>query len=142
MKTNRMNTQFFNFRLFLEGLKRLRVIGLATAILAVTASAVIPLVFWIEELPAMYDGPVEVEPAFLCVPAGAMVAFAPFFFFVLFSFLQKRKESDFFHAIPYTRTCVYNSFVAAALTFVFAIQLTCGTVAGILWGVAPHLTSR
>ena len=48
MKTNRMNTQFFNFRLFLEGLKRLRVIGLATAILAVTASAVIPLVFWID----------------------------------------------------------------------------------------------
>ena len=140
MKTNRMNTQFFNFRLFLEGLKRLRVIGLATAILAVTASAVIPLVFWIEELSAMYDGPAEVEPAFLCVPAGAMVAFAPFFFFVLFSFLQKRKESDFFHAIPYTRTCVYNSFVAAALTFVFAIQLACGTVAGILWGVAPHLT--
>ena len=29
MKNNRMNTQFFNFRLFLEGLKRLRVIGLA-----------------------------------------------------------------------------------------------------------------
>ncbi len=140
MKNNRMNTQFFNFRLFLEGLKRLRVIGLATAILAVTASAVIPLVFWIEELSAMYDGPSEVDPEFLCVPAGVVVAFAPFFFFVLFSFLQKRKESDFFHAIPYTRTCVYNSFVAAALVFVFAIQLACGLVAGILWGVAPHLT--
>ena len=140
MKNNRMNTQFFNFRLFLEGLKRLRVIGLATAILAVTASAVIPLVYWIEELSATYDGPFEIEPEFLCVPAGAMVAFAPFFFFVLFSFLQKRKESDFFHAIPYTRTCVYNSFIAAALVFVFAIQLACGLVAGILWGVAPHLT--
>ena len=29
MKTNRSNTNFFNFRLFLEGLKRLRVIDLS-----------------------------------------------------------------------------------------------------------------
>ena len=37
MKTNRINTNFFNFRLFLEALKRLRVIGLGSAILALTA---------------------------------------------------------------------------------------------------------
>ena len=37
MKEKTMSTQIFNFRLFLEGLKRLRVIGLATAILALTA---------------------------------------------------------------------------------------------------------
>ena len=38
MKQSSMNTQLFNFRLFLEALKRLRVIGLGTAILSLTVS--------------------------------------------------------------------------------------------------------
>ena len=33
----KVSTSFFNFRLFLEALKRLRVIGLGSAILALTA---------------------------------------------------------------------------------------------------------
>ncbi len=136
-KHTNLSTQFFNFRLFLEGLKRLRVIGLATAILAITASALVPIVCWIEQ-EAYYDTiPYEMETEFLCVPAGLAVVLAPFFFFVLFSFLQKRKESDFFHAIPYTRTCVYVSFVTAALTFVWVIQLACALTAGSLWAVNP-----
>ena len=139
MKSKRINTQFFNFRLFLEALKRLRVIGLGTAILALTASALVPAVTWIEQGSYSRAEIYEMETEFLCVPAGVMVILAPLFFFVLFSFLQKRKESDFFHAIPYTRTCVYVSFVTAALAFIWAIQIACGVVAGILWGMIPRL---
>ena len=140
MKGNhtKISTQIFNFRLFLEALKRLRVIGLATAILSLTASALVPVVTWLE-----YDYKpgitYDVETEFLCVPVGFVTFLAPFFFFVLFSFLQKRKESDFFHSIPYTRTCVYISFVAAALAFVWAIQIACGLTAGILWTLIPGL---
>ncbi|MBP3666096.1 MAG: hypothetical protein J6K29_03490 [Clostridia bacterium] len=137
MKNTRLNTQFFNFRLFLEALKRLRVIGLATAILAITASALVPIVYWIEQKSFYAPAPYAMETEFLCVPAGFAVLLAPFFFLVLFSFLQKRKESDFFHAIPYTRTCVYVSFVTAALTFVWVIQAACALTAGILWAVNP-----
>lgn len=150
-KSANVSTQFFNLRLFLEGLKRLRVIGLATAILTLTISALVPIVTWIEyrqELDrymefdefASSSYSMSIDTEFLCVPAGIMVFLAPFFFFVLFSFLQKRKESDFFHAIPYTRTCVYVSFTAAAMAFVLAIQLACGLVAGLLWGMIPFLT--
>ena len=141
MKNKPINTSFFNFRLFLEALKRLRVIGLGTAILALTASALVPAVTWIEENSHIREGVYEMETNLLCVPAGAMVILAPLFFFVLFSFLQKRKESDFFHAIPYTRTCVFVSFVTAALVFIWAIQLACGVTAGILWGMIPRLTA-
>ena len=141
MKTNRINTNFFNFRLFLEALKRLRVIGLGSAILALTASALVPAVTWIEQGSYTRADIYEMETQFLCIPAGIMVALAPLFFSVLFSFLQKRKESDFFHAIPYTRTCVYVSFVTAALTFVWAIQLACGLTAGILWSMIPRVTA-
>ena len=100
MKNNSVNTRFFNFRLFLEALKRLRVVGLGSAILALTASALVPAVTWIEMGSFARTEVYEMETHLLCVPAGVMVALAPLFFFVLFSFLQKRKESDFFHAIP------------------------------------------
>ena len=141
MKNNSVNTRFFNFRLFLEALKRLRVVGLGSAILALTASALVPAVTWIEMGSFSRTEIYEMDTQLLCVPAGVMVALAPLFFAVLFSFLQSRKESDFFHAIPYTRTCVYVSFVTAALAFVWAIQIACGLVAGILWGMIPRVAA-
>ena len=135
------STSFFNFRLFLEALKRLRVIGLGSAILALTASALVPAVTWIEWGAYYRTDIYEMDTELLCVPAGAMVILAPLFFFVLFSFLQKRKESDFFHAIPYTRTCVYVSFITAALVFIWVIQLACGVTAGVLWGMIPRVSA-
>ncbi len=132
----------FNLRLFIEGLKRLRVMTLAVGILTVASSALVPIVAAMERrnwAPAEYD--VEVIKAFtVCIPLLFTIALSPFFFSVLFSFLHKRKESDFFHAIPYTRTCVYTSFVAAALVSVFIIQIIAATVAGILWAAVPYAT--
>ncbi len=39
----------------------------------------------------------------------------PVFVFRLFGFLTKRNASDFYHAIPNTRTCIYVSYSAAIL---------------------------
>ena len=135
---NNISTHLFNPRLFLEALKRLRVIGLVTAILSVTISALVPIVSWMLRAPKFAS--FTVDTRLLCFPVALVVFMAPLFFSTLFSFLQKRKESDFFHAIPYTRTCVYISFTAAALAFVFAIQAACGLVAGMIWSMTPNLT--
>ena len=141
MKHNPTNTHVFNFRLFLEALKRLRVIGLGTAILAMTITVLVPVTTWIQRNDNLSKDVYTMETQGLCIPAGLVVFLAPLFFAVLFSFLQKRKESDFFHAIPYTRTCVYVSFVSAALAFIWTIQLACGVVSGILWSMVPRLTA-
>ena len=141
MKNNRTSTHVFNFRLFLEALKRLRVIGLGTAILSLTVSVLVPVTTWIERNSSTGNDVYTMNTQGLCVPAGLVVFLAPLFFAVLFSFLQKRKESDFFHAIPYTRTCVYVSFVSAALAFIWTIQLACGVVSGILWSMVPRLSA-
>ena len=138
MKDKKLITKLFNPRLFLEALKRLRVVGLATAILSLTVTALVPIATWMVRAPRFKE--MTMDTKFLCVPVGVVVFLAPLFFVTLFSFLQKRKESDFFHAIPYTRTCVYVSFSAAALAFVCTIQAACGLVAGILWGMMPGLT--
>ncbi len=150
MKKEYIRSHIFNFRLFLEGLKRLRVIGLASGILSVTVSMLIPITQWINEAPkgtysssAIADQLMTktvVKTGFACVPAACMVLLAPFFMMVLFSFLRRRKDSDFFHAIPYSRTCVYTSFSLAALTFVAAIQILSALSAGILWAVCPYCT--
>ena len=141
MKQSSVNSQFFNFRLFLEALKRLRVIGLGTAILSLTVSVLVPVTTWLERNSREVKEIYEMDTEMLCVPAGIVALLAPLFFFVLFSFLQKRKESDFFHAIPYTRTCVYVSFITAALAFIWTIQLACGVVAGVLWGMIPLVSA-
>ncbi len=135
----KFSTHIFNFRLFVEGLKRLRIIGLTSAILAMTTSLLIPITVWIENGSRLIDD-VEQVDYYTCIPTVLMVLMAPLFFLVLFSFLFKRKDSDFFHAIPYTRTCVYISFTAAALTFVAGIQLACGLAAGLLWSACPFAT--
>ncbi len=135
-----MKKNIFNLRLFIEGLKRLRVISLATAILSIAASALIPICTMIENQRDMYDGKFpefDVFYAIGCIPAACVILLAPFFFKTLFSFLQKRKDSDFFHSIPYTRTCVYISFISAALVSIWAIQLASSLVSGILWSVVP-----
>ena len=132
-----LSVRFFNLRLFLEGLKRLRVVGVASAILAVSVSALIPVCYWITSAERQYT--LFMESSEVVIPTACMTLLAPIFFFALFSFLQKRKESDFFHAIPYTRTCVYVSFTAAALVFVWAIQLVSSLTAAILWSCVPDM---
>ncbi len=137
-----LSTKFFNLRLYLEALKRLKVIGLATAILSVTISGLIPVVQWMSADRYWEPQINTVEHQTLCLPLYATIFIAPFFFMSLFSFLNKRKESDFYHAIPYTRTCVYVSFVAAAMSFVFAIQIASALTAGVLWALSPYAVFR
>lgn len=133
----RFSTHIFHGRLFLEGMKRLRVIAIVTAVLSLTASALIPLVTSIETAPYAQ----EIRANLACVPTVLMVLAAPLFFLVLFSFLHSRKESDFFHAIPYSRTCVYVSFTCAALALVFFIQAASSLISGIMWTVCPYVSA-
>ena len=139
------NTRFFNTRLYVEGLKRLRVLGIGLLVLVLIASILVPTVYWILEAdydpnllraPHVFD---RGESYVLCVPILVFSATTPIFFLVLFSYLFKRRESDFYHSIPYTRTCVYTSFVAAALTWIVAITAICATVAGLIWAICPYV---
>ena len=140
------NTRFFNTRLYVEGLKRLRVLGIGLLALVLIASVLVPTVHWILEAdydpnllraPHVFD---RGESYVLCVPILVFSATTPIFFLVLFSYLFKRRESDFYHSIPYTRTCVYASFLAAALTWIVGITVICATAAGLVWAISPYAT--
>ena len=116
----------FSLKLYKEGLQRIKVVGIAAAISVIFLNAVVPFIEILNSRP--YDGQdiigrsvTSVEP-YEFMPFGLlMLAFAAVFAFSMFSFLNERNRSDFFHAIPKKRECVYVSFVLAILTWIFGI---------------------
>lgn len=131
-----MNT-VFNFGLYREGLKKIRIVGIVAAVLCIVISALIPLTSMMS-----YNAHGEIIPSAISVtnmaiPLLMILAFTPIFVFMMFSFLNKRSESDFFHSIPYRRESVYLSFMAAVITWAWGIVLVTLMVSGILWSVHP-----
>lgn len=161
-----MKKTWFDGRLYLQGLKRLRLIGLAMAILFITVAVLVPLTTWIqtanqmqyvdEYYDSMYDPMYDsmygeedpfsepkikaVENRRLIIPVLVASYLAPVFILLIFSYLNRRSESDFYHAIPYTRVCVYTSFVAAAMTWMLAILIVSSLAAGLFWTLCPYTT--
>ena len=170
-----MKNKIFDFRLYLQGLGRLRVIGIALAILCITISVLIPTVRWLDgpkntyQVENQLDGEelvvvgtaqtssdwealidhgkldyVKVKETITdgktIVPVTVASYLSPFLVLMMFAFLNKRKESDFFHAIPFTRGCVYTSFVAAILTWVWGVLIISSLSAALIWALCPYVT--
>ena len=161
MKTRQ---QLFNGRLYLEGLKKLRIIGLAMAILCIAICVIVPVSVWTDT--ARYDNydyvsvdPVtgviiessqgdeyvrpikDMDDATLAIPALVASYLTPLFIFFMFSYLNKRTESDFYHAIPFTRPCVYLGFTAAALSWLWGTAVVAVISSSLLWLLATSLRS-
>ncbi|MBR6794897.1 MAG: hypothetical protein IKM52_02170, partial [Clostridia bacterium] len=125
---NQMKAPLFARGVFREGLRRLRLTTVLTTVLLTLSALVTPIVSVIEqtsdpyfkmsELTAVTVDAFEHHAAFLALFALA----APLVALTLFSFLTVRRESDFYHALPYTRTCLYLSLTAsAAVSLLFMI---------------------
>ncbi len=131
---------WFSRKLYIEGLKRIKLAGIAASITVILLNAVLPLIEILNSR-RVYDmtsiagwSVTSIEP-YEFLPFGLlMLAFGAVFAFSMFSFLNERNRSDFFHAIPYKRICVYISFIAAIFTWIFAILAASAGVNAILYG--------
>ncbi len=134
----------FNLKLYIEGLKKQKVIGIAASIIVVGLSALIPIIYMITSQDTRYENgqrlTYDVEIQEFAIPLLLILAFAPFFVSSIFSYLNRRNESDFYHSIPYKRECVFNSFMLASFTWVLAIIVSSVAICGILWGAAPYVS--
>lgn len=170
-----MKNKIFDFRLYLQGLGRLRVIGIALAILCLTISVLVPTVRWLDGPSNYYqiehpiDGdelvvegsslteaefdrlnsegqlnyikiPEHISDRGTIVPVTVASYLSPFLVLMMFAFLNKRKESDFYHAIPFTRGCVYTSFVAAILTWVWGVLIVSSLSTALIWALCPYVS--
>lgn len=114
-----MRKRIFSPRLYLDGLKQLRLIGIAGLVILALEAILIPVGEVLSQMDREY---VSVElVGFMNMHPMLVLCFcvlAPLMTLYLFQFLNKRNASDFYHAIPETRLCLFFSFTAAILTWV------------------------
>jgi ABC-2 type transport system permease protein len=123
-----MKKRFFNFKLFVEALKQLRLVGIITFIITLLGSLISPLSS-IEQAKqttiSMANGYPnifftinidQIAPLLFVFMFLAPVLFVLF----LFRFQNKRNSSDFFHSIPDSRISIFTSYSAAVLAWLYA----------------------
>ena len=132
----------FSPKLYLQGVRKVRTLGVAMAIVMIALNAWIPLMC-INTSRGFIAG----EPVITAVEAGQFapfgllfLIFAPLLVYNMFSYLNERKSSDFFHALPQKRICVYVSFMSAILTWILSVLLLTTVVNSVLWSAAKYYT--
>ena len=130
----------FSPKLYLQGLRKVRTLGIAMAIVMIALNAWIPLTHLNEHRTANpLDGAINVQSveAGQFAPFGLLfIIFVPLLVYNMFSYLNERKASDFFHALPQKRICVYISFMSAMLTWVTSVLLFSTMINSVLWSMA------
>ena len=161
-KTKKLNRSgaLFSLPLFWQGIKKLRIPGIAMAISVIGLNIIMPLTAAASdrsrhamyqnyldskatEWGGMYEIPtMRVVDSFneFAPVALALLVFAPLLAFLMFSYLNDRGKSDFYHSIPQTRLCAYVSFSAAIAAWLSAVLLATTALNLILWSTAIYHT--
>lgn len=137
-----MKKRIFSPRLYLDGIKQLRIIGVLSTIAIALIGLILPVMRYLNTLDSILtDYTVasvnyfEMNPLILLM----FCAVAPLMALYLFNFLNKRDSSDFYHAIPETRQCLFLSFFAAIVTWLLFIIVFTTAVITFAYAVLPHL---
>ena len=134
----------FSLSLYKQGLRKVRGVGIAMAIVIIALNAIVPILCMIEDrLSIPVTGSVigrSVDPVEIpyFAPFGiAVLVFAPILIYAMFSFLNERRSADFYHSIPHKRECVFVSFLSAVLTWLIGVLLVSAVINTILWAISP-----
>ena len=114
------NKKIFSFHMFLQTLKQTRLAGFIM-MAAITLISVVPIVSslsYVKEFNQVSNVSGVAGNYYLAL---VFVIAVPVISFIIWSFLNKRSSSDFYHSIPYTRLCIYLSKTAAILTWIVGI---------------------
>ena len=108
--------KFFSAKLYVQGLRKIRIPGVAMAAVIIALNSIYPIHQALEYRGHSYPLK-EIETVWFA-PFGILVMlFAPLLVYAMFSYLNERRASDFFHALPQTRICVYVSFMSSGQGF-------------------------
>lgn len=110
--------KMFNFKLYVDALKQLKIVGIMGAVLIAFAAIAILVGYNISavEYEAVNVQYIDILSANPLVLLG-MFVLTPIMIMMLFNFLNRRNACDFFHAIPDKRESVFNSYIAAIVTW-------------------------
>ena len=153
-KTKKFNRSgaFFSLPLFWQGIRKLRIPGIAMAISVIGINALSPIIQATNHPSYSYDYyDVAAEAAPRAIQrvdsfsefapfSILLLIFAPLLAFLMFSYLNDRGKSDFYHSIPQTRLCTYFSFTAAIAAWLVAVLTTTTLLNLLLWQLVPYHT--
>ena len=135
-----MKKRFFDRHLYVDGLKQLKLMGILFTVLFSLVGVVTPIMNYLESLnwatirASKVDG-LTMNPLLVLL----FCAVTPLMALYLFSFLNKRESSDFYHAIPHTRQCLFFSFFAAVMTWTVMIAILSTVLAVTAYSAFPAL---
>ncbi|MCL2488591.1 MAG: hypothetical protein FWE80_07900, partial [Oscillospiraceae bacterium] len=124
----------FDGKIYLEGIRQLKMVGITATVILTVLSILPPLTSLIDILSYSADKPSVRQAStdnYLLILAYCVVA--PLLALVMFRYLNHRNASDFYHALPAPRVCQFMSFFAAALTWVMAAIIISNGVTLIFW---------
>lgn len=112
--------RYFSFQLFKDGFRQLKLFGIFSTIIIGLVSIFVPISTMLSEQNGSYT------PTITGVGINVLLllctfVLAPIFTLSLFSFLNKRNTSDFYHSIPLKRTCIYTSYIASIMAWITII---------------------
>ena len=135
-----MKNKIFNGKLYLEGLRQTKIAGIILGIITIFLTVLSPISYIFDYYANSGQERDVVQIDFMeFTPLLEVFMFVlPIVFtIILFSFLNKRKGSDFYHSLPCTRNCLFLSFSVAILTWIAGIILTTVLLTWALFSVAP-----
>ena len=134
-----MKNKLFCFKVYIEGIKQLKLIG----IMAVIIFSIEAIIIGIGEAISQgffygYYGMentytvrmmelIDVHPILLL----SFCVLAPLLTLYLFSFLNKRNSSDFYHSAPVSRNCLFVNYLGAILTWIAVVLIFSSLIAYI-----------
>lgn len=115
------NNKFFSPSLMWEGIKQTKMVGICFVILSILASCGYPFLRLISYNSMNSEGlkaqpNITIDLGTFLLPIFLIQFIMPMvLIFMMFSFLNKREASDFYHSIPLNRTCVYITYTVVPL---------------------------
>lgn len=128
--------RMFSGKLYLQGLRKVRTAGIAMAIVITVLNAWIPIQCMTSGRVTDTGHVTDVEAGMFAPFGFLFMLFAPLLVYNMFSYLNERKSSDFFHALPQKRICIYISFMSAVLTWIVSVLCVTSLVNTVLWSMA------
>lgn len=142
--------KWFNIKLYLDGLRQLKLIGIMSAIIMACAAFLIPMGNQIQNANYVkYANGRPVGSVGRIVSYGILglnplivltfLVIVPLMTLYLFHFLNKRNACDFYHSIPDTRESIFVSFGLAILTWNIGILLESILISAISSGIFSYV---
>ena len=141
-----MKNQKFNIKLYIDGIKQLKLIGIMSTVILSVFSILIPIGYLMSSMYRDETGRLILSPETVTMSQVTPVNYAifllivPIMFLSLFSFLTKRNACDFYHSIPLKREGIYLSFYASVMTWAIGMLTLSSLLAVITIAIIPNIS--